>query len=327
MSLHKTIRNYLYAFLLIVFISFTQETKQFKILKLIQTSPLKNQQSSGTYWSFATTSFIETKVIRLGKDTVILTPIFYVTPFYLKKATIFIEKKGKSWFGAGDLTFSVLDAYKEYGAIPEVVYNSIIEGDWQHNHVEKDNLLLEMVTSIGTSGYGRIKPNSWKKSIKEVLNSYLGEAPKTFLYKGAQYTPKTFADTFVGINPEDYIEITSYTHHHFYEKFVLDIPANWNKNNYLNLPINDFEEVINNALSNGFTLAWDGEASETTFNFEKGVLKLTKELEKTIISQKLRQASFEDKTTTEDHNMHIVGIANDNNGKIYYILKNSEGKK
>jgi len=320
-------------YLIILFLAITfglkiqaQNSKDFEIVINIKSTALKNQQSSGTCWSFATTSFIESEALRLGNDTVTLSPIFYVTPTYIKKAAKFIEKKGESWFDAGDLTFSVLDAYEEYGAVPEQVYDGMIEGEWQHDHVEMDNLLFEMVKSIGTSGYGRIKPNSWRKSVEAVLNSYLGKVPNTFLYEGKEYTPKTFADTFVGIKPKEYVEITSYSHFEFFEMCVLDIPANWNENKYLNLPIQDFEKVINNALENGYTLSWDGDVSEPDFNFDTGILKLPTQQEKSQITQKLRQTTFEDKTTTDDHNMHIIGTAKDKEGKLYYLLKNSEGE-
>ncbi len=316
----------LYLLLLLGLKFFAQEVNDYKVVDLVKTTPLKDQQSSGTCWSFATTSFIETEAIRLGKDAVSISPIFYVSPTYLSKAEKYIQKKGNSYFDAGDLTFNVLDAYRKFGAVPEAVYNGIIDGDWQHDHVEMDNLLFAMVESVGASGYGRIKPNSWKKSIEGTLRAYLGEAPGTFQYKGQQYTPKSFASTFVGINPDDYVEVTSYTHHKFYEKpIILDIPANWNDNKYLNLPIADFETIINYALKNGFSLAWDGDASEEKFNFDKGVLTLTDQEENLIISQDLRQTTFENKTTTDEHNMHIIGAAKNKFGKDFYILKNSEG--
>ncbi len=302
-----------------------QQTEQFEIVQLVTTTPLKDQQSSGTCWSFATTSFFETEAIRLGRDAVSLSPIFYVAPTYMGKAEKFIERKGESYFDSGDLTFSVLDAYEQYGALPEVIYNGIIEEDWQHDHVEMDNLLSSMVESVGASGYGRIKPNSWRKAVEGVLQAYLGEVPATFLYKGEEYSPRSFADKFVGINSDDYVEITSYTHHEFFEPCVLDIPANWNENKYLNLPIHDFEEVIDHGLQTGYSLAWDGDASEPGFNFNAGLLKLSKEQEKKPITQHLRQITFEDKTTTDDHNMHLIGIALDEVGKRYFIMKNSEG--
>lgn len=304
---------------------FSQTPPTFKVRHLIKTSPLKDQQSSGTCWSFATTSFIETEAIRLGKIPVVLSPIFYVHPTYINKAKKFVETKGNSWLDAGDLTFSVLDSYRKFGAIPETVYNGIIEGDWQHDHVEMDNAIEAIMQSVATSGYGRIKPSSWKKSLQGILNAYLGEVPETFIYEQKEYTPREFANEFVGINPDDYLEVTSFTHHKFYDLFVLDIPANWNHNKYVNLPLHDFEELIDNALKNGYSLAWDGDASEPNFNFEKGIAKLTSEEESITITQAIRQQAFENKTTTDDHNMHLVGTAIDESGKEFYIMKNSEG--
>jgi len=297
----------------------------FDIILQIKTTPLKNQQSTGTCWSFATTSFIETEALRLGKDSISISPIYYVHPTYLAKAENFIDKKGESYFDAGDLTFSVMDAYKKYGAIPESVYSGIIEGDWQLDHLEMDNLLYAMVESVGKSGYGRIKPYSWKKSIEGVLKAYLGSPPATFLYENKLYSPQSFAREYLSINPDDYVEITSYSNSNFYEMYELNIPANWNKNKYLNLPINDFEEVIDYALDNGFSLAWDGDATEPGFDFEFGIARLSDDEELKTITQELRQSTFDDKSTTDDHNMHIVGKAIDENNKLYYLLKNSEG--
>ena len=305
--------------------SFSQKTKKFTQLILLESTPLKNQQSSGTCWSFATTSFIETEAIRLGKDPIVLSPMFFVTPTYLQKAEKYVETKGKTWMDAGDLTFSVLNAYQNYGAIPEEIYTGRIKDDWQHDHVEMDNLIEAMMSSVATSGYGRIKPNSWRNALQGTLEAYLGKIPSEFTYKGKNYTPKTFADKFIGISPSDYIEITSYTHIPFYKKSILNIPANWGHNTYMNLPINDFESVIENALKSGFSLAWDGDASEPNFKFDKGIAVLDKNDEDITISQELRQKTFEDKSTTDDHNMHLIGKAKDNKGKIFYILKNSEG--
>lgn len=311
--------------IIILQIGYSQSKKTFKTVIFLESTDLKDQQSSGTCWSFATTSFIETEALRLGKEKINLSPIFYVTPTYLEKAEKYVETKGKTWLDAGDLTFSVLSAYKKYGAIPQKIYTGRIKDDWQHDHVEMDNLISAMLSSVATSGYGRIKPNSWKKSLEGVLHAYLGKIPTTFTYNGKEYTPQTFAKNYVGINPDEYVEITSYSHLPFYKKSELKIPANWNNNKYLNLPIQDFEAVIEHALVNGYSLAWDGDASEPNFKFEKGILELTKEEETKKVTQEWRQITFEDKSTTDDHNMHLIGKAVDSKGKIYYILKNSEG--
>ena len=319
--------------LLSIYLSFliptlnAQSFDDLEFIYVIESSPIKDQQSSGTCWSFATTSFIETEAIRLGHKSISISPIYYVPPTYLSKAEKFIEREGKSYFDAGDLTFSVMDAYKNYGAIPESVYNGIIEGDWQHDHLEMDNLLYAMVESIGTSGYGRIKPSSWKKSVESVLKAYLGSPPATFIYESELHTPQSFARKYIGIQPDDYIEITSFNHEGFYKMIDLDIPANWNDNHYLNLPLHDFESIVDAALSDGYSLAWDGDASESTFDFTIGIATLEEELESTQITQEFRQAAFEDQSTTDDHNMHIIGKAHDQKGNIFYVLKNSEGSK
>jgi len=201
-----------------------QQREGFEIIKLIEATPIKNQQWTGTCWSFASTSFIESEAIRLGKESAILSPIFYVPPTYISKAEKFIESKGKSRFARSDLTFSVMDAYKKHGAIPEKIYNGMPEGESVHNHHEMDNLLYAAVKSIGASGYRHIKPYSWKKSIEGILEAYLGAIPDSFIYNGNFYNSKSFASEMIGINPDNYIVITSYKHNPFYSEFILDIP-------------------------------------------------------------------------------------------------------
>lgn len=305
---------------------FSQHREGFDIIKLIESSPIKNQQSSGTCWSFATTSFIETEAIRMGKKSVILSPIFYVAPTYIAKAEKYVRQFGHGYFLEGDLTFSVLDAYKTFGAIPEEIYNGILENEYRHDHVEMDVLLSAMVKTIANENYGRIKQDCWKKAFEGTLKAYLGEAPNIFEYEGESYTPKTFADKFIGINTDDYIEITSFNHKPFHTKFVLEIPANWNNNFYLNLPIDEFKKVIDNAIKNGYSLCWDGDNSERGCNEEKGLAELSGRFRKErIITQEMRQFSFDDYSTRDNHNMHLIGIAKNMEGKMYYILKNSNG--
>ena len=207
----------------------SQQKRQFETQILIPTYAQKDQESSGTCWSFATTSFLETEALRLGQDSLNLSPMFYVPVAYLGKAKRFIESQGESWFAPGDLSFSVMDGYRKHGAIPESVYNGRINEDWQHDHLEMDNLILSMMESIALSGYDRIKPNSWFSALEAALDAYLGTVPKRFDYDGKRYTPMSFAAEKVGIKPDDYLEITSFSHLPFYEMSVLNIPANWNE--------------------------------------------------------------------------------------------------
>jgi bleomycin hydrolase len=307
-------------------ILYSQQREGFTIEKLIESTPVKNQQSSGTCWSHATTSFIETEAIRMGKKLVILSPFFYVHPTYISKAERYIRLQGNGYFADGDLTFSVMDAYRKYGAIPETIYSGLIDNETRHDDTEMQDLLQAMVKSIATSEYGRIKQNSWRKTIQEALNSYLGPLPDSFNYNSKSYTSQSFADEYIGINPDNYIEITSYNHHPFNNRFILEIPANWNNNFYLNLTIQDLHNVIDNAIRQGYSLCWDGDVTESGFDDEKGLADIRGIYEnEKAITQEMRQYTFNNYTTRDDHNMHLIGVAMDKDGKKYYILKNSYG--
>ncbi len=288
----------------------------YKIIKLIESTPLKSQQGTGACWSFATTSFIETEAIRLGKKPVVLSSMFFVRPTYIDKAENYIRKNGSSFFAEGDLTFGVLKAYKEYGAIPENVYAGKNETDARHDHTAMNTALLEKVKYYAQS-HGDLTPMIYRQAVDNILTQTLGKAPDTFVYNGKQFSPRLFANEMIGINPDDYVEITSYTHHPFYSKFALEIEANWNNNYYLNLPINDLSAVIDNALMHNYSVCWDGDIYE---GYKDGFAVLG---DKKNITQRIRQAAFDNRTTEDVHNMHIIGMAEDEKGNKFYIVKNS----
>ena len=296
------------------------EIEGYKIIKLIESSPIKDQQATGLCWSFATTSFIETEAIRLGKNPVVLSPMFFVIPTVIDKAEKYIRMNGKSYFGAGDLTFSLLSAYKSYGAIPQIVYSGKKDSTSRYNHGEMDNTLLEKVKYYVNSGRGNMTTEGYRKDIGEILSRTMGKSPDTFMYRQKQYTPKSFAKEMVGINPDDYVEITSFSHHPFYSKFILEIESNWNNNYYLNLPINDFSNVVDYALLHNFSVCWDGDAYRHE-GFNDGFAVLNDTI--SAITQQMRQIAFDNHTTEDVHNMHIIGIAENNKGKRFYIVKNS----
>lgn len=309
-----------------VLITFAQQKEGYKIIKIIESTPVKNQQSSGTCWSYSTTSFIETEAIRTGKKSVILSPIFYVHPTYIGKAEKYIRLQGNGYFADGDVTFSVMDAYKKYGAVPEAIYSGFIDNENRHDDNEMQNLLQAMVKSVATSGYDKIKQNSWRIAIEGTLKAYLGAIPDSFKYEGKFYSPRSFADKYIGINPDSYLEITSFSHHPYNRRFILEIPANWNSNYYLNLTIQDFKTLIDNALNQGYSLCWDGDVTESGFEGEKGLAEIKgRYQDEKIITQEMRQFTFNNYTTKDDHNMHLIGVAVNNDGKPYYILKDSNG--
>jgi bleomycin hydrolase len=288
----------------------------YNIIKLIESTPCKDQQATGDCWSFATTSFIETEAIRLGKKPVILSPMFFVRPTYIHKAENYIRRNGSSFFAEGDLTFSVLKAYKKYGAIPESVYSGKIEADAKHDHAAMNSALLEKAKYYVQS-HGDLTPAIYRNDMDSILTKTLGKVPDTFVYEGKHFTPTSFAKEMMGIHPEDYVEITSFSHHPFYSKFVLEIEANWNNNYYLNLPIDDFSAVIDDALMHNYSVCWDGDTYE---GFKDGFAVLG---ENKIITQDIRQAAFDNRTTEDVHNMHIIGIAKNEKGNTFYIVKNS----
>lgn len=288
----------------------------YKIIKLIESTPIKDQQATGDCWSFATTSFIETEAIRLGKKPIVLSPMLFVRPTYINKAENYIRRNGASAFTEGDLTFSVLKAYKEFGAIPESVYSGKNDADTKHDHGNMNKALLEKANFYKDS-HGDLTPELYRNDMNEILTQTMGEVPYVFEYDGKQYNTISFAKEMIGINPNDYVEITSYTHHPFYCKFNLEIEANWNNNQYLNLPITDFITVIDHALLHNYSVCWDGDIYE---GFKNGFAVLDNPKN---ITQQIRQAAFDNRTTEDVHNMHIIGLANDEKGNAFYILKNS----
>ncbi|HVX51504.1 MAG TPA: hypothetical protein VHB48_15180, partial [Chitinophagaceae bacterium] len=284
-----------------------------KIIKLIKTTPLKNQESTNACWSFATTSFIETEAIRLGKKPVILSPIFFTVPTYIDKAEKYIRMHGISFFGAGDLTFSAMKAYKNFGAVPENVYEGKINNGVKCNYGAIDDSLLAKAKYYVDSGFGiKMTSELYRQGINNILVNNLGPLPTNFTYQGKEYTPKTFANQMVGIDPDNYIEITSFNHHPFYTKFILEMNTNWDYNYYLNLPIRDFISVIDSALNNGYSLCWDGANNDDgNYGFNNPEYLHNNGA---AVTQQIRQDLFDYYRNSDDHNMHIIGIAKDASG-------------
>lgn len=253
----------------------------------------------------------------MGNDPVVLSPMFFVIPTLIDKAERYIRLQGNLSFIEGDLTFSALKAYKEFGAIPEAVYSGKIDTSSIHEHLKMENTLREMLKAYVDTGRGNMTVDQYRQSVATVIYKTMAKAPETFTYHGKVYTPKSFAAEKVGIDPDNYVEITSYTHHPFYAKFALEIPSNWNNNTYLNVPISDFITIIDHALLNNYSVGWDGDIDE---GYNNGFCKLEKN---EPVTQQTRQSAFDNYTTQDEHNMHIIGIAEDSLGNKFYIVKNS----
>lgn len=317
-----------------------KETYEFTMVNQVQTTPVKNQSKTGTCWSFATTSFIETELMRIGKGEHILSPMWFVRFAYPSKAEKYLRYHGQYNFGVGGQAHDVTNVVKQFGFIPEEFYKGMNIGEDEHNHGEMASVLESILEGVKKNRGGKITP-LWKDVFQSALNIYLGKPVEEFTYRGITYTPKSFADS-LGFNTDNYVELTSYTHQPFYTQFDLEIPDNWSKDKYYNVPIDELMNVIDNALANGYSVCWDGDVSEKEFDRKKGIAIVplepleTKEgeeeksetpVKEKVVTQEMRQATFDNHTTTDDHLMHLTGIAEDQNGAKYYYTKNSWGTK
>lgn len=327
-------------------------TYRFKTIYEVEATSVKDQHRSGTCWSYAATSFIESELLRLGHPAMDLSEMFFVRDAYLAKARNYVQMHGNVGFSPGGQAHDVIHTVRKHGMVPEEAYSGLQYGLDNHNHSELHSLLEAQVKVIAKSKAGKINPG-WMNVIEATLDEYLGEVPQHITFNDEQITPKAFA-THTGINPDDYVEITSYTHHPFYEPFRLEVPDNWTYDDYHNVPVYDLMAIIEHAFANGYSVCWDGDVSEKGFSHNNGVAivpakmlsdasgtekskwsELTEEekqkmmysfegpVEEQHISQEDRQEAFALHQSTDDHLMHLTGIVEDQNGTKYYITKNS----
>ena len=306
---------------------------EFMIERSIECTPVKSQDATGTCWSFATSSFIESELIRREKGEHNLSEMFIVKNIYQDKAQNFVLRKGKANFSQGALAHDFINSASRYGFVPEEAYMGRENEEDKHDHSELEANTLGMLE--GVIKRPRLS-EKWQQAFGKVLDTYLGETPEQFTYRGKSYSPKEFANSF-DFRGDDYVNITSYSHHPFYEKFVLEIPDNFSNGSFYNVPIDDVTEIIDYALENGFSVAWDGDVSERGFSSGKGLAVLPKNPnrgdlfirvgEELEVDQAMRQETFMSYATTDDHLMHLTGSATDPAGNKYYLIKNSWGEK
>ena len=301
---------------------------------------VKQQGASNTCWSYTGNSFLESEMIRMGKKPVEISQIYTVRQAYIDKAHNFVRLHGGLTMGEGGQLHDVLNVFRKYGAMPRTAYSGLY-GNNTYNDFKKMmptlNSLLKVLVRTKP-----LRPN-WEDAYQAALDAHLGKVPETFDFEGKNYTARTFADQVIGIDPDDYVAVASVADQPYYKPFVLLIPDNWSFDSFINVPMEQLTTIIDTALQRGFTVAWTTDVSEHGFSWQHGLAYVpqknsdemsreeirnmfVKPMPERKVTTVERQLAFDNWATTDDHAMHIVGQANDQHGKPYYIVKNSWGK-
>ncbi len=322
-------------------ISLGNQDYEVKVEKMVKATPVKDQENTGTCWSFSTASFLESEALRMNKGEYDLSEMYFVRHAYEAKADRYVRMQGKTNFGPGGLSHDVITVAREYGMVPENVYTGKASAQEPHDHAELQ-IVLEGMLSPLVEKASKPLSDHWKPALEGVLDAYLGQEPESFVYQNTAYTPQRFAEEAIGFNPDNYVEITSFTHHPYYQPMVLEIPDNWSAGLYYNVPLDELLEIMDYALEQGYSMTWDGDVSEEEFSHKNGMAlvpekawheKTAEEKRQTFqkyepekeITQEMRQEMFDNYQTTDDHLMHILGVVSDKHGNKYYLTKNSWG--
>jgi len=326
--------------LLITLTGFSQNKYSFTVTKEVKTTSVKNQYRSGTCWSFATTSFVETELLRMGKGEFDLSEMYPVRYTYHQRAIDYLRYDGHINFSGGAQSWDLINGINQYGIVPEEAYRGLEYGESNHVHAEMDAGLKAFVNAIAENPNGQLT-TAWINAFDGIMDAYLGKVPDKFTYKGKEYNSLSFAKQ-LDFHPDDYVAITSFTHHPFYKQFVFESPDNWSHQLLYNLPLDDFIQTIISAIEQGYSVQWSSDVSEKSFKSNLGVAivplkdfysKTAEEQQnigllvedERVITPEIRQSAFNNHTTTDDHAMQIIGLATDQNGKRFFKVKNSHG--
>lgn len=344
---------------LFVVSAFSQDNKpktayEFTVVKQLPITSIKNQSRSSTCWSFSTNAFLESEIIRLGKGEVDLSEMFVVSSSYFDKSDKYVRTSGNINLSPGSSFGDALYVLKHYGTVPEKEMSGLNYGEKNHAHNEFDAAISGYVNAILKNPNGKLS-TAWKSGLAGILDAYLGKKPEKFIVNGKEFTPKTYAQS-LGINPDDYVSLTSYSHHPFYTQFAIEIPDNWRWDLSYNLPIEELMQVFDNSINNGYTVLWGSDVSEKGFTrngiaimpdievvntsgsdqarwtglskseIDSKIFSLMERVPEKVITQEERQKAFDNGQTTDDHGMQIFGIAKDQDGRKFYMVKNSWGE-
>ena len=333
-----------------------EEGFKFTTVKANPITSVKNQNQSGTCWAYSSLGYFESELLRMGKGEFDFAEMYLAHKTYEDRATASVRMHGDVSFSQGGSFYDAVYCMKHYGMVPQSAMPApgTLYGDTLPNFNELFNIAEGYVNGIAKSEKLKKLSPIWKKSLISTLDNYLGECPEEFTYNGKKYTPQSYMKS-TGLNMDDYVSLTSYTHHPFYEKFILEIQDNWRWGESYNLPLDEFMEVMDSAVKNGFTFAWGSDVTELGFTrngiavcpdiqkqkdeqgsdfarwfgkskAEQGVALTSKPLPEIEVTQEMRQTAYDNWETTDDHGMIIYGIAKDQNGKEYFMVKNSWGK-
>ncbi len=325
-------KNIFYILLfMFVSVSISAQKYEFSTIIDLESSPVKNQGKTGTCWSFSTSSFIESEIMRITGKNIDISEMYIVRNTYDNKAWNYVMRQGKSQFSQGGLAHDVINAIRDNGLVPEIIFSGVKFEDKSYNHKK----IVPEIKVVLDSFIKNPKLIDWQAKTAVILNKEIGKIPIKFRYENEEFTPKSFVEK-LKINPNNYITLTSFKQVPFYTKFVLNIPDNFSNGSMYNMPINELVSVVNRALKKGYTLSLDVDVSEKTFSSKNGIAVMPKDIEnqnKSLVeivselevSQQYRQTKFENYQTTDDHLMHIVGLVKDQKGNNYYKVKNSWG--
>lgn len=326
---------------------------QFTDIKVVKTTPVKDQNKSGTCWCFAGNSFFEEEILRQGGGEHDLSEMFVVRQCYLDKADKYVRMNGTVNFSQGGSILDVPYVWERYGAIPEEVYAGLEYGETSHNHYELEAAMKGYLDAIKRNP-GHKLSTAWRRGLEAILDAYFGKVPETFTYKGKSYTPQSYAQE-MGLKVDNYVAVTSFTHHPFYSTFALEVADNWLWGQYHNVPMEEMKKIVDKAIDNGYSVVWAADVSEGGFKWRHGYavlpaptdeeslegselarwtqlsdkdreqerFKIHGPCKEEKVTQESRQAGFDCQETTDDHGMVIVGKAIDQDGNKYYKVKNS----
>ncbi len=329
----------------------------FTVVKENKITSIKDQSRSGTCWAYSTLSFFESEILKKSGKTYNLCENFVASKTYMDRAIAAVRTHGDISFSQGGSSYDPLYCAINYGLCPEEAMPApgTPQGDSLNNFDEFFRCMTPYVEAIATSSAKKLTP-AWKKGLQGILDAYLGECPKEFTYEGKKYTPQSFAAS-LGLNWDDYVSISSFTHHPFWKPFIVEVQDNWRWKPSYNVPMDDMMRIIDNAINEGYTIMWGGDVSEDGFTRKGlGIAYDTKKVQsmagsdadrwlrlsaseknqkfdslgvnapEIVPTQEMRQEAYDNWETTDDHGMHLYGIAKDQNGKEYYMVKNSWGE-